>query len=137
MLAEGVIEPSESPWSSPIVLAKKKFSFKSWFRRPGRTPFILVSQRSLVLKVPFGSKKKFLVSSFVSKKSLSFDSLVCLNRGYFQFEVPPLSQEGMDVQLAVLTFIAAALEGRSASVKPGSPHKKPAVRSASTGSRNR
>jgi hypothetical protein len=24
MLAEGVIEPSESPWSSPIVLAKKK-----------------------------------------------------------------------------------------------------------------
>ncbi|KAJ3634816.1 hypothetical protein MTP99_007761 [Tenebrio molitor] len=76
MLAEGVIEPSDSPWSSPIVLAKKKFSFKSWFRRPGRTPFILVSQRSLVLKVPFGSKKKFLVSSFVSKKSLSFDSLV-------------------------------------------------------------
>jgi hypothetical protein len=24
MLAEGVIEPSDSPWSSPIVLAKKK-----------------------------------------------------------------------------------------------------------------
>ena len=24
MLAEGVIEPSESPWSSPIVIAKKK-----------------------------------------------------------------------------------------------------------------
>jgi hypothetical protein len=24
MLTEGVIEPSESPWSSPIVLAKKK-----------------------------------------------------------------------------------------------------------------
>ncbi|KAH0821074.1 hypothetical protein GEV33_001717 [Tenebrio molitor] len=94
MLAEGVIEPSDSPWSSPIVLAKKKFSFKSWFRRPGRTPFILVSQRSLVLK----------------------------------FEVPPLSQEGMDVQLAVLTFIAAALEGRSAAVKPGSPHKKKARR---------
>jgi hypothetical protein len=83
MLAEGVIEPSESPWSSPIVLAKKK---------DGKYRFCIAFQKVNEVTRKDAYSLPFIKVILDKLRRARYISTIDLKNGYWQVPLTPASK---------------------------------------------
>jgi hypothetical protein len=83
MLAEGIIEPSESPWSSPILLAKKK---------DGKYRFCIDFQKVNEVTRKDAYSLPFIKVIFDRLRRARYISTIDLKSGYWQVPLTPASQ---------------------------------------------
>jgi hypothetical protein len=80
MLAEGIIEPSESPWSSPILLAKKK---------DGKYRFCIDFQKVNEVTRKDAYSLPFIKVIFDRLRRARYISTIDLKSGYWQVPLDP------------------------------------------------
>jgi hypothetical protein len=83
MLAEGVIEPSDSPWSSPIVLAKKK---------DGKYPFCIDFRKVNEVTRKDAYSLPFINVILDKLRRARYISTIDLKSGYWQIPLTPASK---------------------------------------------